>query len=207
MKTVNYILCVLVAAILIAGCNSPQQQNGEDTTLNNRPFVNDPNAESVRVFLNIVNEQATDSSVIYTTRSLYESDTVGLNIEVLNNIPAGITAEGQPDEEHGFIEGAIKFSSVGAESDNLVKALQDLYGIEGSGSMTTETINTLVFSSNNNAVDLDKKTAYSFKLFVPNAVGAEAEVFMVLDTYRKSFEITEKDDTYRAQLLSALTGE
>lgn len=212
MKTTNFILCTIGAALLMSSCNSSQQKNENDSsvadqTLNNRPFINDPNTETFRFFLNIMSEEATDTSVIYTARSLYESDTVGLNIEVLKNIPAGVTAEGQPDEDNGFIEGAITFSSIGAESDNFVKALQEVYGIDANGTMTGETIRPLVFSSNNEAVDLNKKTAYSFKLFIGNPVGAEAEVFVVLDTYRKSFEITEKDDTYRAQLISAFTGE
>lgn len=211
MKTMNFILCTVAATFLMASCNSSQQKNDgsgvEEVKLGNRLFVNDPNAEKFHFFLNIVDEQATDTSVIYTVKSLFESDTVGLEIEVLNNIPAGVTTDGRPDEENGFIQGAIKFSSVGAQSDNLVKALQKVYGIEGSGVMTESTIEPLVFSSNNSAVDLTKKTAYSFKLFIENSVGAEAEVFAVLDTYRKAFEISEKDDTYRAQLLSAFTGQ
>lgn len=212
MKTMNFIFCAIGAVFLMASCNSSQQKNTggntvEELKLDNRPFVNDPNADKFHFFLNIVDHQATDSSVVYTVKSLFETDTVGLQVEVLNNIPAGVTPQGQPDEENGFIQGAIKLSSIGTESDNLVKALEQIYGLEGTGKMTDATILPLVFSSNNEAVDLTKNTTYSFKLFIENTVGAEAEIFAVLDTYRKSFEISEKDDTFRAQLLSAFTGQ
>jgi hypothetical protein len=66
---------------------------------------------------------------------------------------------------------------------------------------------TTVFSSNKGEVDLTKNATYSFKLFFDNEQGEPAEVFVIVDTYRKSLEITEKDSTFRKQLLSAFEGK
>jgi hypothetical protein len=44
-------------------------------------------------------------------------------------------------------------------------------------------------------------------LFFDNEQGEPAEVFVIVDTYRKSLEITEKDSTFRKQLLSAFEGK
>ena len=68
-------------------------------------------------------------------------------------------------------------------------------------------VEPLVFSSNNRQVDLEKQATYSFKLFVFNNYGAEAELFATVDTYKKALMITEKDAIYRKNLLSAFIDE
>ncbi len=210
MKYTVIAICALFGAIV--GCQSPQKQekgtsdaDSNQQVLESRPFVNDENAAKFKFFLNIVDTEETDSTMIYTTKSLFKEDTVGLKIEVLKQIAAGVTATGEPDQDNGFVPGAIRFSSLGASSDHFVQALQDLFDLKDTGKMTASTIAPLVFSSNNEAIDLDKnkQATYSFKLFLENDMGAEAEVFAVLDTYRKSFEMSEKDNSYRAQLIAA----
>ncbi|PVH26674.1 hypothetical protein [Sphingobacterium corticibacter] len=203
-------MVTLLGAML--GCQSPQKQdngtadsNNDQQILESRPFVNDEKAAKYKFFLNIVGEEKTDSTIIYTAKSLFKEDTVGLKIEVLKEIAAGVTATGEPDQENGFVPGAIRFSSLGADSDHFVQALQELFDLKDTGKMTMNTVAPLVFSSNNEAIDLNKnkQATYSFKLFLENDLGAEAEVFAVLDTYRKSFEISEKDNSFRAQIIAA----
>lgn len=212
MKMRYAILGVLTLFGAFVSCQSPQKQdNGtadgsnDQQVLNSRPFVNDENSAKFKFFLNIVDEEKTDSTIIYTAKSLFKEDTVGLKIEVLKKIAAGVTASGEPDQENGFVPGAIRFSSLGADSDHFVQALQELFDLKDTGKMTASKVAPLVFSSNNEAIDLEKnkQATYSFKLFLENDLGAEAEVFAVLDTYRKSFEISEKDNSFRAQIIAA----
>ena len=67
----------------------------------------------------------------------------------------------------------------------------------------TEVVAPTVFSSNKVEVEFSNTGTYSFKLFFANELGEPAEVFAVLDMYRRAFEIEEKDPAQRAQWLSA----
>ena len=214
MKVLNRISCLTLGSVLFFSCNNASQNGvaSSDSTAvasgqqDQLPLLTNPTAEKLRYFFNITGVETTDSVSIYTCESQYENQSVGFKIAVKNDMPAGVNAQGKPDEVNGFIDGGIKFIPTGASSDNFVKILSELTGDASQSKMTSDTVSALVFSSNNGPVDLTKNATYSFKLFLPNAVGAEAEAFAVLDTYRNSFELSEKDSTYRAQLISAFAG-
>ncbi|SUJ27041.1 Uncharacterised protein [Sphingobacterium spiritivorum] len=158
-------------------------------------------------YFTIKEDGASDSSVFYVAKGLYNTDTVGLRLEVLSDIQPGINADGTPNEDNGFRKGAIKISSLGAQSDAFVKSAAHLFKIPESKPMLSSPILPTVFSSNKGKVDLTKNGTYSFKLFFDIPNDKQAEVFAVIDTYKKSFEITEKDSTFRTQFLKAFTGE
>ncbi|TCV14012.1 hypothetical protein EDC17_101829 [Sphingobacterium alimentarium] len=206
MKAIKSLLATgVIATTLLASCgNSTDSQKSTEPTL--ATFTNNKEADRQQLFLRIVDEAKTDSSVVYVAKSVFEQDTVGLQVEVLNGIKPGVNGQGQPIQE-GFVEGAIKLSSIGAESDALVKALASIFKTSSAGTMSSSVILPTVFSSNTVEVDLDKKSTYSFKLFLPNTVGEPAEVFATLDLYKRSFEIGEKDVSYRAQIISAFEGK
>lgn len=206
MKAIKSLLATgVIATTLLASCgNSTDSQKSTEPTL--ATFTNNKEADRQQLFLRIVDEAKTDSSVVYVAKSVFEQDTVGLQVEVLNGIKPGVNGQGQPIQE-GFVEGAIKLSSIGAESDALVKALASIFQTSSAGTMSSSVILPTVFSSNTVEVDLDKKSTYSFKLFLPNTVGEPAEVFATLDLYKRSFEIGEKDVSYRAQIISAFEGK
>jgi len=206
MKAIKSLLVTgVIATTLLASCgNSTDSQKSTEPTL--ATFTNNKEADRQQLFLRIVDEAKTDSSVVYVAKSVFEQDTVGLQVEVLHGIKPGVNGQGQPVQE-GFVEGAIKLSSIGAESDALVKALASIFKTSSAGTMSSSVILPTVFSSNTVEVDLDKKSTYSFKLFLPNTVGEPAEVFATLDLYKRSFEIGEKDASYRAQIISAFEGK
>jgi hypothetical protein len=207
MKAIKSILATVLAVGLLSSCgNSGNSNQTASTSPSLEKFTNDKAAEKQQLFLRIVDESQTDSSHVYVVKSVFEQDTVGLQLEVLNNITPGVNGQGRPVEE-GFVKGAIKLSSIGAESDALVKALATMFNTASSATFSSATLLPTVFSSNTIAVDLSKKATYSFKLFFDNSVGEPAEVFATLDLYKRSFEIGEKDASYRGQLLSALEGK
>src|SRR5690606_1209389 len=181
------------------GAQGGQRQIGQ--------YVVNPDVDNPSVYLTLVESHETDSSVVYTGKSLHDQDTIGLEIEVIKSIPAGLLADGNPDNEGGFTPGAIKFRSLGAESDNFVHALGALYKIPAQRSMTDDTILPLVFSSNRKEVDLGNNGTYTFKLFLDSAAGSEAEVFAVLDLYKRLFELRAKDTTHYERIVSAFEGE
>mgnify|MGYP000912394802 CR=1 FL=1 len=200
----------LAIGLSLSSCNQAgKQSEGKSDDKNASSLVsltNSTSTDKVHLYFQINETSQTDSSVIYEAKSQYKEDTVGLKVEVLKNIVPGLNVDGTPNGEVGFRKGSVRISSLGEVSDNLVKGLGELFNTTTSEKMTTETLNPLVFSSNKDAVDLSKASTYSFKYFFDNSSGKEAEMFGVLDTYKKSFELTEKDSTYRTAILSAFTG-
>ena len=131
---------------------------------------------------------------------------MGLQIEISKAIPAGVFEDGNVNEEKAFQEGAIKFSSIGEESDRFVKAIAALYELSTDQGMTDAVLTPLVFSSNKTVVDLTGNGTYAFKLFFANSEGEEAEVFTELNLYNRSFKMWAKDAAQHARILSAFTG-
>ncbi|MFD2556141.1 hypothetical protein [Sphingobacterium tabacisoli] len=214
MKSINSFLGLgVAAAVTMASCNNTGQGNKTNTadSTKNTPTIeqltNNAEAAKQQLFLRFTEEISTDSSMVYVAKSLFDKDTVGLKIEVLKDIKPGLTNDGKVDEKAGFVKGAIKFSSIGASSDAFVKALGTMFKQPTSNKMTDQVILPTVFSSNKTAVDLTKPSTYSFKLFFENGAGEPAEVFGVVDTYRKAFEFSEKDSTFRKQFVAAFEGK
>jgi hypothetical protein len=207
MKIIKTVFLLGMGALMFWSCNNPTNSEGSTEGLSLQKFTNDPDADKQHLFLRLTNEEFTDTSVIYTARSVFQDDTVGLQLEISKGIQPGVTGEGHVAGEDGFSQGTFKFSSIGQESDNLVAALGTIFGIDSGKHMTSTVLLPTVFSSNKGEVDLTKNATYSFKLFFDNEQGEPAEVFVIVDTYRKSLEITEKDSTFRKQLLSAFEGK
>ncbi|WP_437921607.1 hypothetical protein [Sphingobacterium sp. LRF_L2] len=204
-------MCITVAGLL-ASCgnganteNKDQKESAADRKL--EQYVLDAKAENPSVFLSIVDTEQTDSSAVYTVKSLRDQDTIGLKLEVLKNVPPGITVDGTPDNDAGFTKGAVKFTSLGKESDSFLQALRGLYKQSGSDKMTDTTLQPLVFFSSKTEIDLTKNGTYSFKLFFGNGVGAEAEAFLVLDLYKRLVEFKSKDSTQYPRLIAAFEGK
>ncbi|MFZ4861613.1 hypothetical protein ACL9RF_05455 [Sphingobacterium sp. Mn56C] len=188
------------------GTSTSATQSG-NTVLSLTQLVNETPSAKEQFYLRLTDSSVTDSSVVYAVKSLYKSDTVGFNLEVLKDIKPGVTVDGKVDEKNGFVKGALKLSSNGEQSDTFVKALGEIFNLPATGKMTTVTLLPTVFSSNKNEVDLKKSATYTFKLFFDNKLGRPAEVFAIVDTYKKSFELSEKDSTYRKELIAAFEHE
>ena len=216
MYKIQSIASLATATLMLAACGNSNQKktDGSDTATTNtiervriEKLTNGtPGPEKKNFFLRITDEVKTDSSRIYTTKSLYNQDTVGAKFEIIDFIPAGII-DGQPSDDVGFTKGKIKITSLGTQSNNLVKALGELFQMPTSDGFTKDVVLPNVFSSNKMNVDLSKKTAYSFKLFLENKKAEPAELFFNIDTYKHGIEFSEKDPSFRAGLLSALTGK
>lgn len=164
---------------------------------------NNRTAERLNLFFHLNELEQTDTSIVYEAVSLFESDTVGFNVEIAKQIDAGIRSDGAPDDDLGFTEGTIRIRSMGEPSDNFIKSLGTLFNLETTGKMRSETLTPLVFSSNKETVDVTENGTYSFKYFFENSAGPEAELFGVIDTYKRSFEWSEKDSTHRKAIIAA----
>lgn len=212
MKKLGSYTALIAVIVGLNSCGNSSKTNEDSNNEQSsgvklNQLTNNPKAEKLRLYFQIKELNQTDSSVIYLANSLYEADTVGLQIEVLKNIEPGIQSDGKPNDVSGFRKGPIKFTSVGEKSNNFVKSLGELFNLPSSGKMSSNTLLPLVFSSNQGSVDLSESKTYSFKYFFDNKTGIPAEMFGILDTYKKSFELSEKDSTFRAAIISSFEGE
>jgi len=211
MKKLGSYAALIAVIVGLSSCGNSSKNkdsnNAQSSEVKLNQLTNNPEADKLHLYFQIKELNQTDSSVIYLANSLYEADTVGLQIEVLKNIAPGIKSDGKPDDATGFQKGPVKFSSVGEKSDNFVKSLGVLFNLPSSGKMSSDTLLPLVFSSNQYPVNLSESKTYSFKYFFDNKTGVPAEMFGILDTYKKSFELSEKDSTFRAAIISSFEGE
>lgn len=157
------------------------------------------------IFLKITDDKKTDSSHIYTLKGIYKTKKVGLQIEVSSKIGAGI-GNGNINGETGFVTDAVQFYSTGNESDELIKALAELYDNPTNKGFTKRKISTTVFSLNEKNVNLDKEDYYKLKVFFEEENGnLYAEVFLNINTKDLEIEINEKDEEYRETIINILT--
>ena len=159
------------------------------------------------IFLKITSDIKTNTSHIYVAKGLYNGKTVGLQVEVSSNIRAGIV-NGEIDGKSGFAYNAVQLKSLGQESDELVKALAELYKQATDKGFTKQTVSTTVFSLNEKPVNLDKNDYYKLKLFFEeNNENLYSEVFLNINTEKREIEIHEKDEDYRESIIKVWTEE
>ena len=212
-KLISKFAVVLLTVSMFMNCTGTNQKSTEEgqkvsaMEKNLLSYRATTNIENPSVYLRLVDKQITDSSAVFITKAMDEQDTIGLKIEVIDGISAGIYEDGTVNEDKGFMKGAIKISSLGVLSDNYVKALGKLYDMPTQEPMTTEVLLPLVFSSNKKNVDLRSNETYTFKVFLENKVADEAEAFVTLDLYNRRFELRAKDASFYPALISSFTGK
>ncbi|SHE67821.1 hypothetical protein SAMN04488522_101894 [Pedobacter caeni] len=183
------------------GCNSektPQHTKLEEITLRA-----DPSEGFSDIYLKIISDKPTDSTHIYVAKGLYHGKTVGIQVEVKSNMPAGITQNGEISNA-GFIYDAVTFFSIGEESNELIKALGTLYSVNTSRPFASQVTATTVFSLNKNISNLNTAGNYKFKLFFDTEADVP-EIYLNLNLTEGIIEILEKDQEYRKPIIDVLT--
>jgi hypothetical protein len=189
------------------GCKNTDkiQQTNAQIKLENITARLDPQEGWQDIFLKITSDIKTDSSHIYIAEGLYNNKTVGVQIEVSSEIGAGII-NGELEGYSGFVSNAVQLTSIGQESDELVKALAELYDFPTNKGFTKETISTTAFSLNETPVNLDKNGYYKLKLFFgEDDENLYSELYLNINTEEKEIEIHEKDEEYREPIITVWT--
>jgi hypothetical protein len=205
-------LIILSMGILsfLLGCknknsNSQQVNDHENVRLEEITSRIDPEEGWFDIFMQIISEVKTDSSHIYITKGLYKENVVGLQIEINSNIGAGIV-NGELNGKTGFCSNAVNLQSIGVESDNLIKALAELYQVPITKDFTKKPITANIFSLNDRVVNLDKKDYYKLKLFFEeDNEELYSEIYLNINTERREIEIHEKDEEYREPIIKVWT--
>jgi len=157
------------------------------------------------IFLRITDRNKTGKSRIYIAKGLFMGKTVGLQFEIMNDIPNGISFDGEVTKL-GFVREAVKIKSIGPESDEFVKALGELYFSPTGKSFSKRIVVATAFSLNQRVADLNRSGDYKFKLFFESDnENAYCEIYFNINTHAGIIELREKDNDYREKLLDAFT--
>jgi hypothetical protein len=144
--------------------------------------------------LSIISNSETDTSKIFTATSTYEGNKLGLLVSVPK----------KKEGEKGFSSG-ITLSSIGAESDNLLKVLSKLYKqkvdttLKFTNSVSVTYVNLDEFAKSLGAQDGGQyKTENQYKLFYEGEKeGDYAELYLNINPTEHWIELKEKDEEYR----------
>ncbi len=197
---------------MLFGCGDRQEKNIDTNSKQLYEITSrtDTSEGFSDIFISITSETKTDTSHIYIGQGLYQNKTVGLKVEVKSNLPAGISSSGELNSKGGAVWNAVKFISIGQESNNIVFALSQLYNEPSDSLFTKEVLTPTLFSLNQQNVHLDKPGNYKFKLFFNDTSDDEnkyAEMFLNINTDERIIELHEKDHDYRKPLLNTFTGK
>lgn len=155
------------------------------------------------IYLKIISDQSKDGLHIYLTKGLHNGKIVGIQFEVKSNMPAGLTPEGGMGE-NGFIQNPVTFLSIGKESNELLKALGELYKVPATKPFTKQLTASSGFSLNQKVADLNVPGHYKFKLFFESETDVP-ELYFNVNTAEGIIELFEKDPAYRRALIQVFS--
>jgi hypothetical protein len=161
----------------------------------------------IDISLLITDKRQEDGYIVYTAQTQYNDTAIGLQIAVKNNMPNGIVY-GQIDAENGFIRDAMRFSSIGTESDAFIATLSELYKQPVAATFNPNNVSCTVFSMNAEPVDLDRPFYYQFKAFFEEDNDElYSELYVNINTVDNTIELSEKDVEYRPALVKIFSGQ
>lgn len=197
---------IFLTLISFSACNQQSQSTDQPAEGELKLMEISQRANNLKsIFLSITDKLEADTAFLYTVRGVFNSDTVGFIVSLDKDIEPGVLTDGSVDERAGFKVGTVKFIGNGTESDRFVSALAQLWGIPDSiYQFSNEAVVPLTFSSNNQEVDQLSPSTSNFKLFFEPDAAEPGEVFFTLDTYLRTIEIQEKNDSYRMAIFQSL---
>ncbi|MGS2765135.1 hypothetical protein [Sinomicrobium sp. M5D2P9] len=137
-------------------------------------------------------------------KAKYENQVVGLKINIVDGIPAGIVNE--EIDNTSFVANGVEIHSIGKESDKLIEVISKLYGQPKKTKFTEEKLTFTVFPLNKEKGILENGR-FHFKLFFdendePNLY---AEIFLNPDLKNGTVALNEKDEEYRLNIVKLLS--
>ena len=123
---------------------------------------------------------------------------------VINLGPAWRSSAPDADVPITTFQGAVSFHSVGAESDLLLQAMDELYGTKQSPKAMNKATEFSAISLQGDPRDLTKEMVKIKLFFESNSEDQYAELFTNIDLNARKVYINEKDEGYRAAIVRAL---
>jgi hypothetical protein len=157
--------------------------------------------------LKIANLEETDSTYKFHMSASHNGETVGMNIEVVKGIKGGFDSEMALIKDHVYREGVI-FIRSGKESDSLISALAELYGLQNEGLTMVARESYTGIALIQGEINMDQEPV-KIKIFGKdsdeNTEEEYNESFFNLDLANGFVFWNEKDQEYREALINGLS--
>ena len=139
-----------------------------------------------------------------TCKADYNNVIVGLKIKIKDGIPAGIINNEM--EKASFTKQGVELLSIGKESDNLIKAISELYEQPKKLKFTSNKLSLTVFPLNQEKAVLENGQ-FKFKLFFDekHEQNLYSEIFLNINLKNGIIELNEKDEEYRMNIVKLLS--
>jgi hypothetical protein len=196
MKAFIPSLVIIAVLFSMSGCH-PQ------STQNSLPEITSESEEGFHDLVFAIEDHKTspDGSQTILASGTYKGRKVSLEIY----LGAGWqTSPIDPDVPLTTYRGSVSYRSVGAESDHLLRVIDEVYGTKQSPNTMNKATEFMAISLGGDPRDLAKEPVKIKLFFDSNAEDRYAELFTNIDLKARKLYIREKDEEYRAAIVRAL---
>jgi hypothetical protein len=167
-------------------------------------FSEDGFVDCVLIIQDLVNEK---SHIRFRMAASFEGEEVGVDVRVVTGIKAGFNEEMELNRDHVYKDG-VQFMRSGPESDRLLAAISNLYGIATTASAMVESESFTAIALHQGNLDMTQQPV-KLKIF-----GKDRETDEEEDYYESFFNLdlpnglvfwNEKDEEYREPLVRSLS--
>lgn len=155
--------------------------------------------------LTITSIEEDSEYLVVIGKGLFRGKLVGLKVAFSKGLKPGLV--GSEIDKNVFIRKGIIFSTIGSESDELLRAISTLYQVKIETPIFAPCVETTAFALEEKQFDF-KKDYVRFKVFFNDQAGEDeyAELFTNIDLENRRLELHEKDSDYRNNVVHAFTG-
>jgi len=197
-------LIIIAIAFFISGCRQPSTPTRNPEVASAR--LPEITSESEEGFYDLVlaieeHQESVDGSQTLLASGMYKGRKVSLKVHLGPGWRSG-----RPDKDVplAIFRGSASYRSVGAESDLLLQAMDELYGTKQAPKAMNKATEFTALSLGGDPRDLSKEPVKIKLFFESNVEDQYAELFTNIDLKARKLYINEKDEEYRAAIIRAL---
>jgi hypothetical protein len=196
MKASGVSLLTLVITFFLSGCH-------QKSTTVSLPEITSESEEGFHdlVFAIEDHKKLSDGSQTILTSGMYKGRKVSLEIFLA---PGWRASPLDADVPLTTYRGTVSYRSVGAESDLLLRAMDELYETKQMPKAMNKTTEFTAISLGGDPTDLGKEPVKIKLFFDSNEEDRYAELFTNIDLKARKLNINEKDEEYRSAIIRAL---
>ena len=196
MKTSVVSLVVIVISLLMSGCR-------QESTQSRLPEITSESEEGFHDLVLAIEDhkKLSDGSQRILASGLYKGKKVSLEIYIG---AAWSSSSLDDDVPLTIFRGAVSYRSVGAESDFLLRVMDELFGTKQTPKAMNKATEFTAISLGGDPTDLAKEPVKIKLFFESNSEDQYAELFTNIDLKARKVYISEKDEEYRTAIVRAL---
>lgn len=201
------IVALIVASSLSAGCrkNPRSQESVSKPTSESEAPIPEITSESEEGFHDLVFAIREHKRVFDGAQTILASGThKGRRVSFEIYLGPGWSASRDADVPITPFRGTVTYRSVGGESDSLLQAMDEIYETRQSPRAMNKATEFVGLSLQGDPRDLSKEITKIKLFFDANDEEKYAELFTNIDLKARKLYISEKDEEYRAAIISAL---